>query len=178
MSYEKLKKLEEKVSEAAKILDKLRKEKAAFESRFNELQNELSTKEAELRAIRSQTDQFEPVIEALIKKLDGLSDGSAPLETKRAEAGKPAPKGKEPKAVGRASAQDQVAEYQAHFDLGNVYEEKGMYEEAINEYRKALAVNPDYVEAVEHLAFLLEKLNRENEAMPLWEKVMALKKPR
>jgi hypothetical protein len=32
------------------------------------------------------------------------------------------------------------------------------------------------VDAIEHLAFLLEKLNRDNEASPLWERILSLKK--
>jgi tetratricopeptide (TPR) repeat protein len=51
-----------------------------------------------------------------------------------------------------------------------------MYEKAILEYRKALKIDPDFVDAIEHLAFLLEKLNRDNEASPLWERILSLKK--
>ena len=35
---------------------------------------------------------------------------------------------------------------------------------------------PDFVDAIEHLAFLLEKLNRDHEASPLWERILSLKK--
>ncbi len=64
----------------------------------------------------------------------------------------------------------------ALFELGNAYERQGMYEQAIQEYRKALAINVDFVDAIEHLAFLLEKLNRDHEASPLWERILSLKK--
>jgi tetratricopeptide (TPR) repeat protein len=64
----------------------------------------------------------------------------------------------------------------ALFELGNVYERQGMYEQAIHEYRKVLGINPDFVDAIEHLAFLLEKLNRDTEASPLWERILSLKK--
>ena len=64
----------------------------------------------------------------------------------------------------------------ALFELGHLYERQGMYEKAILEYRKALKIDPDFVDAIEHLAFLLEKLNRDNEASPLWERILSLKK--
>lgn len=64
----------------------------------------------------------------------------------------------------------------ALFELGNLYERQGMYERAILEYRKVLKIDQDFVDAIEHLAFLLEKLNRDNEASPLWERILSLKK--
>jgi len=64
----------------------------------------------------------------------------------------------------------------ALFDLGVAYERKGMFEEAIVVFERAIKANPNYTSAMEHLAFLLEKLNREKEALPLWEKVLTLKK--
>ena len=64
----------------------------------------------------------------------------------------------------------------ALFELGNTYERQGMYEQAIQEYRQALTLDPDFVDAIEHLAFLLEKLNRDHEASPLWERILSLKK--
>jgi tetratricopeptide (TPR) repeat protein len=65
---------------------------------------------------------------------------------------------------------------EALFELGNLYERQGMYEQAIQEYRKVLNINPNFVDAIEHLAFLLEKLNRDHEASPLWERILSLKK--
>ncbi|MGH8057556.1 MAG: tetratricopeptide repeat protein, partial [Candidatus Entotheonellia bacterium] len=70
------------------------------------------------------------------------------------------------------------ANVKALFELGNIYERQGMYEKAILEYRKALNIDADFVDAIEHLAFLLEKLNRDNEASPLWERILSLKKRR
>jgi tetratricopeptide (TPR) repeat protein len=64
----------------------------------------------------------------------------------------------------------------ALFELGNTYERQGMYEQAIQEYRQALKLDPDFVDAIEHLAFLLEKLNRDHEASPLWERILSLKR--
>jgi tetratricopeptide (TPR) repeat protein len=67
-------------------------------------------------------------------------------------------------------------DYLAQFEAGRAYEKKGLWNKAIEAYRRAIDVKPDFVDAIEHLAFLLEKLNREKEASPLWEKVISLKK--
>ena len=44
-----------------------------------------------------------------------------------------------------------------HFNLGNVYQENGDFEQAIGAYKRSLALKPDYVEALNNLANVLKK---------------------
>jgi Tfp pilus assembly protein PilF len=46
-----------------------------------------------------------------------------------------------------------------HLNLGRVYERKGMWTEAIECYKKALALNPDYALAKKSLGRLISSLN-------------------
>jgi len=44
-----------------------------------------------------------------------------------------------------------------HFNVGVLLEQQGKIGEAINQYRQALAINPDYTQASEHLKAALAK---------------------
>lgn len=46
-----------------------------------------------------------------------------------------------------------------HLNLGRVYERKGLWTEAIDSYKKALALNPNYVLAKKSLGRLISSLN-------------------
>jgi len=54
--------------------------------------------------------------------------------------------------------------YQAFSSLGYVLRKTGQYEEALEAYNHALAINPDYTEAVEYRAEAYLGLNRVDEA--------------
>jgi tetratricopeptide (TPR) repeat protein len=62
-----------------------------------------------------------------------------------------------------------------YFQLGLLYEQKGQLEQAISEYRRALEGDAEHLEAAQRLAFLLEKLNRDAEASPLWDKIWTMR---
>ncbi len=53
------------------------------------------------------------------------------------------------------------------FRRGNVYSNLERYEEAIDEYRKAIAADPNFTEAVRNLANIYYFLERNDEARPL-----------
>jgi lipopolysaccharide biosynthesis regulator YciM len=62
-----------------------------------------------------------------------------------------------------------------HFHLGTLYEQRGQFEQAITEYQHVLECEAENLEAAQRLAFLLEKLNRDAEASPLWDKIWAMR---
>ena len=62
-----------------------------------------------------------------------------------------------------------------HFQLGTLYEQKGQFEQAISEYQRTLEFESENLDAAQRLAFLLEKLNRDAEAAPLWDKIWAMR---
>lgn len=113
----------------------------------------------EARTPTSQRDAHRPVIDA-----GGATDDA---QTTQAAEGRD----------GVREASGDVEPHAEHFQRGVELENDGKYEEAIEAYRQALKTSPEFVDAIEHLAFLLEKLNREDEAAPFLEKVLALKKP-
>jgi len=160
MFPEKFQELEDKIRLTAEVMAQLKHEKTQLEQKNQEAEQRIADLEGELQRLRAERQTTSPSPDTLIphvhtrpgdaqeQMLHHLTDTLI----------------KEPTNV------------QALFELGNAYERQGMYEQAIQEYRKALKLDANFVDAIEHLAFLLEKLNRDHEASPLWERILSLKR--
>lgn len=61
-----------------------------------------------------------------------------------------------------------------HNNLGIVYDTTGRYEEAIAEYREALKLDPDYIEAHNNLAVIYDRMGRNEKAIGELQKVLRL----
>ncbi|HSE46811.1 MAG TPA: tetratricopeptide repeat protein, partial [Gemmatimonadales bacterium] len=62
---------------------------------------------------------------------------------------------------------------EARMGLGEVYEDKGLYKEAIEEYRRVIEVEPTHAEGLYNLALVYEKVDP-REAITQWERYIAL----
>ncbi len=61
-----------------------------------------------------------------------------------------------------------------HYDLGIAYDNKGFVDEAVKEFQKAIALKPDYSEALNYLGTIyLEKQGRYDEAIVLFKRALA-----
>jgi tetratricopeptide (TPR) repeat protein len=167
MFPEKFKAFEEKIRLTAELVARLKLEKAQLERDKEELEKRLaegeqriSELEGEVKRLRTEgyatTPPIDPLFQPFNTRHGDLQEQTVHRLTETL--------GKEPNNV------------KALFELGTVYERQGTYDQAIDQYRKVLRINPDFVDAIEHLAFLLEKLNRDHEASPLWERILSLKK--
>jgi tetratricopeptide (TPR) repeat protein len=160
MLPEKFRELEEKIRLTAELVARLRQEKQQLERQQEDAAKRIAELEAEVARLRAERHPPGAATEPPLR----------PLGSRQSEPPDPALRrlhellGREPNNVA------------ALFELGNLYERQGLYEQAIHEYRKVLNIDPDFVDAIEHLAFLLEKLNRDHEASPLWERILSLKK--
>jgi tetratricopeptide (TPR) repeat protein len=160
MFSEKFQELEEKIRLTAELVSQLKQEKLQLEQKQQEAEKRIAELEGEIKRLRTErpaphagVDSFIPPVNA--RASDHHDQTLARLTETLA---------REPHNV------------RALFELGNAYERQGMYEQAIEEYRKALKIDANFVDAIEHLAFLLEKLNRDHEASPLWERILSLKR--
>jgi tetratricopeptide (TPR) repeat protein len=160
MFPEKFHELEDKIRQTAELMTQLRQEKSQWEQKHQQAEQRIAELEGEIKRLRSERQPSGMPTETPMPH----------LQTRPADAQEQAlhrlteTLAKEPHNV------------KALFELGNTYERQGMYEQAIQEYRQALKLDPDFVDAIEHLAFLLEKLNRDHEASPLWERILSLKR--
>jgi tetratricopeptide (TPR) repeat protein len=160
MFPEKFQELEDKIRLTAELMAQLKQEKLQLEQKHQEAEKRIAELEGEIKRLHTERHVTSSPMDTLIQQLNARpADGQEQTLHRLTET-----LVKEPNNV------------KALFELGNAYERQGMYEQAIQEYRKALKLDPDFVDAIEHLAFLLEKLNRDNEASPLWERILSLKK--
>ncbi len=165
MFPEKFQELEEKIRLTAELVSRLKLEKTQLERKHQEAEKRIAELEEEVKRLRTERHPISPTpvsptMDNLIHQLNARQ-GDFPDQTMHRLTEVLV---KEPNNA------------KALFELGNLYERQGMYEQAIQEYRKVLNINPNFVDAIEHLAFLLEKLNRDHEASPLWERILSLKK--
>lgn len=165
MFPEKFQELEEKIRLTAELVSRLKLEKTQLERKHQEAEKRIAELEEEVKRLRTERHPtsptpVSPTMDNLIHQLNARQ-GDFPDQTMHRLTEVLV---KEPNNA------------KALFELGNLYERQGMYEQAIQEYRKVLNINPNFVDAIEHLAFLLEKLNRDHEASPLWERILSLKK--
>ncbi len=166
--------LEKRIKSASDIVNKLQQEKAELEMKYEEAQRKIAELTDEMDQHRRDEEEFTTRVEGLLDYFvefpenveDDQEGGLSVVEPFTVEDEKEL----------SLEADENLDNYMAQFELGRSYEKKGLWEKAIEAYHRAIDLKPDFVDAIEHLAFLLEKLSREKEASPLWEKVISLKK--
>ena len=116
--------------------------------------------------------EFEKAIESLQKSLDFEADKLNITLEKVAtyrHAGDFKAAAKELKAC--ANFENVSVEY--HYQLGRLQEAEGLYEEAINNYKKALELSPEHQRSLFHLAFRLDLSGDEEAAIDYYRQIAA-----
>jgi tetratricopeptide (TPR) repeat protein len=62
----------------------------------------------------------------------------------------------------------------AHFNLGNLYDEQGVFEDARRHYLEAIRLSPRYSDAYFNLALLCERNNEVLQAIGHWQTYLKL----
>ncbi|MCZ6874506.1 MAG: hypothetical protein O7G88_13420 [bacterium] len=165
MYAEKFELLEAKIRETAMLMSRLREEKQQLEQKNAQLRERVIELEEEARQSREDAASYAPNLDSLLQQLETLQDGGDGLS-----------QSVDPVAT---SIQEllgkETRDANDHFQLGVLYEQKGQFEQAIGEYQRTLEFESENLEAAQRLAFLLEKLSRDAEAAPLWDKIWAMR---
>jgi uncharacterized coiled-coil DUF342 family protein len=165
MYAEKFELLEAKIRETVMLMSRLREEKRQLEQENAQLRERVIELEEEARQSREDAASYAPNLDSLLQQLETLQDGGDGLS-----------QSVDPVAT---SIQDllgkETRDANDHFQLGVLYEQKGQFEQAIGEYQRTLEFESENLEAAQRLAFLLEKLSRDAEAAPLWDKIWAMR---
>jgi tetratricopeptide (TPR) repeat protein len=163
MYAEKFELLEAKIRETAALVSRLREEKRQLEQENEQLRERIEALE-EMRRTHDDAGRYMPNLDSLLQQLDTLqADGQ------RIQGTDPVTTAMQELLVKEAKSAEE------HFQLGTLLEQKGQLEQAITAYQHTLDVDPHNLEAAQRLAFLLEKLNRDAEASPLWDKIWAMR---
>jgi tetratricopeptide (TPR) repeat protein len=170
--------LERKIKAAAELINRLKQENMALEMKCAEAKKKIDELTDEMERHRREQEEFSNRIEDLMdhfkefpdeSEVDGdYPDGLTVVD------GLETPEESEPEF--ELESEEDLDNYLTQFELGKSYEKKASWDRAIQAYRRAIDIKPDFIDAIEHLAFLLERLNREKEASPLWEKVISLRR--
>ena len=163
MNAEKFELLEAKIRETAALVTRLREDKQRLEDDNAQLQQRVAELEEALQQAQANESAYAPSLDNLLEQLDTLKNVQDPAQSAASATTIEELSQKEPK-----NEDD-------HFQLGTLYEQQGQYEEAIREYQIALDASPEHLDVAQRLAFLLEKLNRDAEASPLWDRIWAIR---
>ena len=124
--------------------------------------------EKELQHARRPESASALNLDHLLEQLDTLHQMDAPPTVEQAEAYEP-----------EAAADDVPAEepqtQEDYFQLGATYERRGQLESAVQIYQQLLEADDNNLEVAQRLAFLLEKLDRDEEAAPLWDRIWTMR---
>jgi tetratricopeptide (TPR) repeat protein len=59
-----------------------------------------------------------------------------------------------------------------HYFMGNLYFKQGIFEQAADQFRKALQIYPDFIDGRQRLGMTLSSLGRQDEAMEIFNKIL------
>jgi len=162
MDAEKFELLDARIRETTLLVSRLREEKRQAEEENAQLRQRIVELETALQEVETSASRYAPDIDSLLAQLDTLhSDDDAPLADPVTAAID------EMEARPSKSPDD-------YYELGRLHEQKSHYDQAIAAYQAGLRLHPQHLDAMQRLAFLLEKLNRDAEAAPWWDKIWAM----
>ena len=164
MDAEKFEMLEARIRETAMLVTRLREEKQRVEQENAQLRAHIGELEQALDQAQEMGTRYAPNLDNLLQQLDSLHTG---------EDGGGVGVDAVAVAIDELQAQEAKGAVE-YFELGRLYEQQNQFEPAIEAYQQTLRHDAQHLEAVQRLAFLLEKMNRDAEAAPLWDKVWAM----
>ena len=195
MSAEKYALLEARIRQTASLVVQLRDENRQLTEENERLHERIAALEEEVRRDGQSAAGAAPDLDELLAQLDTLHEteppepaveAQAPNEPEPAAADAPPAEAETPDEPEPAAADAPVAEAEApqdeepqtpedYFQLGKAYERRGQFEPAVEVYQQLLDADGNNLDVAQRLAFLLEKLNREDEAAPLWDRIWKMR---
>ena len=173
MSAEKYALLEARIRQTANLVAQLREENQQLVQENEQLYERIAELEEQLQHARRPGAESAPNLDHLLEQLDTLHQADSPRTVRTVAAYEPEPAADdlaadEPRAEAPQTEED-------YFQLGTMYEKRGQFESAIQIYQHLLEADNNNLEVAQRLAFLLEKLNRDTEAAPLWDRIWTLR---
>ena len=164
MDAEKFELLDAKIRETALLVSRLRQEKRQVEEENAQLRQRIVELETTLQEVEANTSHYAPDIDSLLAQLDTLhTDADVPVVDA------------DPVSTAIDDIEAKVSKSpNDYYELGRLHEQKSHYDQAITAYQEGLRLDPRHLDTMQRLAFLLEKLNRDAEAAPWWDKIWAM----
>ena len=172
MSAEKYALLEARIRQTASLVARLREENQLLTQENEQLCARIADLEEELQYARRPESESATNLDHLLEQLDTLHQADSPPTVEKVE-----PEA-EPTTDDMPAEEPKAGEPQTeedYFQLGTTYERRGQFESAIQIYQQLLEADDNNLEVAQRLAFLLEKLNRDEEAAPLWDRIWTMR---
>ena len=167
MSADKYALLEARIRQTANLVARLREENQLLVQENEQLCARIAELEKELQHTRRPESASALNLDHLLEQLDTLHQMDAPPTVEQAEA-------YEPEAATDVPAEEPQTQ-EDYFQLGATYERRGQLESAVQIYQQLLEADDNNLEVAQRLAFLLEKLDRDEEAAPLWDRIWTMR---
>ena len=165
MDAQQFEELEAKIRDTTMLVTRLREDKRRLQQENARLRERVAELEEELQEAYAEELPQGSDLERLLRQLDALQqdddDDAAVLSSGAHTAASQTPE----------VADSVVPEDNDPLRVGAFYEQQGQFAEAVNVYQHILDNDAENVEAMQRLATLLEKLNRNAEASRLWQKI-------
>ncbi len=168
MSAEKYALLEARIRQTTSLVARLREENQQLVQENEQLYGRIAELEEKLQHARRPGTESAPNLDHLLAQLDTLHQADSPRTVEAVEAYEPESAPNDPAAEEPRTEGD-------YFHLGTVYERRGQFEPAIQIYQQLLEADNNNLEVAQRLAFLLERLNRDEEAAPLWDRIWTMR---
>ena len=187
MSAEKYALLEARIRQTASLVGQLREENQQLVEENERLRQRVAALEKEVRRGRQPEAESGQDLDQLLAQLDTLHQTEPPsptiesADTVESEPSANAPPAEEEGPRGDTTTEEEGPHGEApqtaeeYFQLGKTYERRGQFEPAVQIYQQLLEADDNNLEVAQRLAFLLEKLNREEEAAPLWDRIWRMR---
>ena len=184
MSAEKYALLEDKIRQTANLVGQLREENQRLMQENDQLRQHIAVLEEEARRGGRPGAEAGPDLDQLLAQLDTLHqvEPQAPSietayshEPESATDAEPATAEEEPHGQVEEPNGGEPQTAEEYFHLGKTYERRGQFEPAVQIYQQLLEADQNNLDVAQRLAFLLEKLNREDEAAPLWDRIWRMR---
>ena len=173
MSADKYALLEARIRQTANLVARLREENQLLVQENEQLCARIAELEKELQHARRPESESAANLDHLLEQLDAVHQMDSLPTVEKVEASEPEAAtddvpAEEPKIEEPHTQED-------YFQLGTTYERSGQFESAIEIYQQLLEADDNNLEVAQRLAFLLEKLNRDEEAAPLWDRIWTMR---
>ena len=177
MSAEKYALLEARIRQTASLVVQLRDENRQLTEENERLRERVATLEDEARRDGQSAAGTAPDLDELLAQLDTLHETEPPAPAVETQAPtEPEPAAADaPVAEAEAPPDEEPQTPEDAFELGKTHERRGQFESAVEVYQQLLEADGNNLDVAQRLAFLLEKLNREDEAAPLWDRIWKLR---
>ena len=186
MSGEKYALLEARIRQTASLVGQLRDENQQLVEENERLRQRVAALEKEARRGGQPDAESGQNLDQLLAQLDTLHETEPPSPTiETVDTFESESATREPPAEIEEPRSETTEEEEPHdeapqtaedyFQLGKTHERRGQFEPAVEIYQQLLEADNNNLEVAQRLAFLLEKLNREEEAAPLWDRIWRMR---